>query len=67
MDDSMERTIGELVVITDHRTTDNGFIPRILTIDLSDGEVEFTVQAGDQRLEATPFFFERSTTRELEL
>jgi hypothetical protein len=47
MDDSMERTIGELVVITDHCTTDNGFIPRILTIDLSDGEVEFTVQASD--------------------
>jgi hypothetical protein len=67
MDDGMKGTIGKLVIITDHRTTDRGFVPGVLLIKLSDGEVKFAVQPGDQWLETTPFFFEGSTTMELEL
>jgi len=48
-------------------TAEDGLIPEILLVQFSDGDIEFTVEARDQWLQAAAFFFERFTPRELDL
>ena len=55
------------MVIPDHRTGNDRLIPSILQIHLCHRDVELTVQARNQRLDPSAFFFEGGAGVEVEM
>lgn len=55
------------MVVSHHCTDDDGFVPLIVQVHFSNGDIEFPMQPGDERLDPPAFVFERGAAGNVEV
>ena len=63
----LQRLLQMRRIVSNHRTTNDGFLPLVLQIQFCGRDIELAVQTRDERLDLSALFFERGTDRKVKM